>query len=196
MHASSAARARSSMTCSCRGCSTARSCAARSRTPGSSRSTPPPRWRTRRSTRSSPAATWRRAGWPGCRRCRTTSQAVLATDKVRFQGQEVAFVVADDRYSARDALELIDVEYEPLPAVVDARRALDPDAAADPRRPGRADATTTSSIGSRATASATDRVFALADVVVEQEMRLPALASGADGDLWRGRRVSTVSAAS
>jgi carbon-monoxide dehydrogenase large subunit len=55
-------------------------------------------------------------------------QAVLATDKVRFQGQEVAFVVAEDRYSARDALELIDVEYEPLPAVVDARRALDPDA--------------------------------------------------------------------
>jgi aerobic carbon-monoxide dehydrogenase large subunit len=55
-------------------------------------------------------------------------QAVLATDKVRFQGQEVAFVVAEDRYSARDALELIDVEYEPLPAVVDARHALDPDA--------------------------------------------------------------------
>ena len=54
--------------------------------------------------------------------------AVLATDKVRFHGQEVAFVVADDRYSARDALELIDVEYEPLPPVIDARRALDPDA--------------------------------------------------------------------
>src|SRR5580692_7948139 len=55
-------------------------------------------------------------------------QAVLATDKVRFQGQEVAFVIADDRYSARDALELIDVEYEPLAPVVDARRALEPDA--------------------------------------------------------------------
>src|SRR5690242_9400109 len=56
------------------------------------------------------------------------TQAVLATDKVRFQGQEVAFVLADDHYSARDALELIDVEYEPLPAVVNARKALDPDA--------------------------------------------------------------------
>src|SRR6185437_8397959 len=55
-------------------------------------------------------------------------QSVLATDKVRFQGQEVAFVVARDRYSARDALELISVEYEPLPVVVDATRALDPDA--------------------------------------------------------------------
>ncbi|MEV4102770.1 aerobic carbon-monoxide dehydrogenase large subunit [Nonomuraea sp. NPDC049649] len=52
-------------------------------------------------------------------------QAVLATDKVRFQGQEVAFVVAEDRYAARDALELIEVEYEPLDAVIDARTALD-----------------------------------------------------------------------
>jgi aerobic carbon-monoxide dehydrogenase large subunit len=56
-------------------------------------------------------------------------QAVLATDKVRFQGQEVAFVIAEDRYAARDALELIEVEYEPLPPVIDARRALDAGAA-------------------------------------------------------------------
>jgi carbon-monoxide dehydrogenase large subunit len=54
--------------------------------------------------------------------------AVLATDKVRYQGQEVAFVVAENRYAARDALSLIDVEYEPLPPVVDARQALAPDA--------------------------------------------------------------------
>jgi carbon-monoxide dehydrogenase large subunit len=53
-------------------------------------------------------------------------QAVLATDKIRFQGQEVAFVVAEDRYSARDALELIEIEYDVLPPVVDARHALDP----------------------------------------------------------------------
>ena len=55
-------------------------------------------------------------------------QAVLATDKVRFQGQEVAFVVAEDRYAARDALELIDVDYEILPPVIDVRKALEPDA--------------------------------------------------------------------
>jgi aerobic carbon-monoxide dehydrogenase large subunit len=55
-------------------------------------------------------------------------QAVLATDKVRFQGQEVAFVVAEDHYAARDAVEMGDVEHDPLPAVIDARRALDPDA--------------------------------------------------------------------
>src|SRR5215469_9118228 len=52
-------------------------------------------------------------------------QAVLATDKVRFQGQEIAFVVATDRYAARDALELIMVDYEPLPPLIDARTALD-----------------------------------------------------------------------
>ena len=56
------------------------------------------------------------------------TQAVLATDKVRFHGQEVAFVIADDRYSARDALELIEADYEPLDPVVDAKKALDPDA--------------------------------------------------------------------
>src|SRR6266581_5315349 len=55
-------------------------------------------------------------------------QAVLATDKVRFQGQEGAFVVARDRYAARDALELISVDYQPLPVVADARLALDPGA--------------------------------------------------------------------
>src|SRR3954451_5065251 len=53
------------------------------------------------------------------------TQAVLATDKVRFQGQEVAFVVAEDRYTARDALELVEVEDEQLPVVINARRAND-----------------------------------------------------------------------
>jgi carbon-monoxide dehydrogenase large subunit len=56
------------------------------------------------------------------------TQAVLAGDKVRFQHQEVAFVIAVDEYSARDALQLIDVDYEPLPVVVNARKALDPGA--------------------------------------------------------------------
>ena len=56
------------------------------------------------------------------------TQAVLATDKVRFQGQEVAFVIAEDRYTAKDALELIDVDYEALPSVMDAKKAMDPNA--------------------------------------------------------------------
>jgi carbon-monoxide dehydrogenase large subunit len=56
------------------------------------------------------------------------TQAVLATDKVRFQGQEVAAVIATDPYVATDALELIDVEYEPLEPIVTPQRALEPDA--------------------------------------------------------------------
>src|SRR5919198_2880224 len=52
----------------------------------------------------------------------------LATDRVRFVGQAVAAVVAESRYLAEDALDSIAVEYEPLPAVTDARRALESDA--------------------------------------------------------------------
>ena len=52
------------------------------------------------------------------------TQAVLATDKVRMQGQEVACVVAEDPYVAEDALELIEVDYEPLDAVVTPQQAL------------------------------------------------------------------------
>ena len=52
----------------------------------------------------------------------------LALDKVRYAGEGVAVVVADDRYLAEDALELIDVEYEQLPPVVDAFAALEDDA--------------------------------------------------------------------
>ncbi len=51
------------------------------------------------------------------------TQAVLATDKVRFQGQEVAAVVAETRAAADDAVGLIDVDYEVLPAVVSPQQA-------------------------------------------------------------------------
>ena len=55
-------------------------------------------------------------------------QMVLATGKVLFQSQEVAFVVAEDRYTAADAAELVEVEYEELPVLVDPHKAMDPDA--------------------------------------------------------------------
>ena len=99
-------------------------------------------------------------------------QAVLATDKVRFQGQEVAFVVADDRYAARDALELIDVEYDILPAVVDARKALDPQTAVvRDEIEGRTDNHIFD--WEAGNAAETDAVFAAADVVVSQEIVYP-----------------------
>src|SRR5919202_6430071 len=56
------------------------------------------------------------------------TQAVFATDKVRFQGQEVAAVLAEDPYLAHDALQLIDVEYDPLPVLVDPRESPPEDA--------------------------------------------------------------------
>ena len=49
---------------------------------------------------------------------------VLATDKVRFVGEPVAVVVANDRYAARDAVDLVEVDYEPLTAVVDPEKAI------------------------------------------------------------------------
>ncbi|MBA0127178.1 xanthine dehydrogenase family protein molybdopterin-binding subunit [Haloechinothrix sp. YIM 98757] len=52
----------------------------------------------------------------------------LATDTVRWVGQGVAAVAAVDRYVAEDALELIEVDYEPLPVVADLEQALAPDA--------------------------------------------------------------------
>src|SRR5246500_5984509 len=54
-------------------------------------------------------------------------QMVLATGKVLFQSQEVAFVVAENRFAAADAAESIKVDYEELPVLVEPHRALDDD---------------------------------------------------------------------
>jgi aerobic carbon-monoxide dehydrogenase large subunit len=99
-------------------------------------------------------------------------QAVLATDKVRFQGQEVAFVVAEDRYSARDALELIDVEYEPLDPVIDAKTAM---AAGAPVIRDDLEGKTDNHIfdWEAGDGAACDAVFSAAEVVVAQDMLYP-----------------------
>ncbi|HAY70200.1 MAG: carbon-monoxide dehydrogenase large subunit [Acidimicrobiaceae bacterium] len=99
-------------------------------------------------------------------------QAVLATDKVRFQYQEVAFVVAEDKYSARDALELIEVEYDILPAVMDVRKAMDPETAVIRTD---LDGKTDNHCFDWETGDAaeTDAAFARADVVVSQEIIYP-----------------------
>lgn len=55
-------------------------------------------------------------------------QAVLADEKVHFQMQEVAVVIAEDRYAAADGVEAVEVEYEELQAVVDPFEALQPGA--------------------------------------------------------------------
>lgn len=59
---------------------------------------------------------------------KTPPHPALARDRVRYVGDAVAMVVAEDPYTARDALDLIEVEYEPLPAVVDQEKAMQPGA--------------------------------------------------------------------
>ena len=54
-------------------------------------------------------------------------QYPLAKDKVRYVGEAVAVVVAESRYLAEDALDAIDVKYDPLPAVVDVLQSLQGD---------------------------------------------------------------------
>ncbi|HEY3924601.1 MAG TPA: aerobic carbon-monoxide dehydrogenase large subunit, partial [Acidothermaceae bacterium] len=99
-------------------------------------------------------------------------QAVLVTDKARFQGQEVAFVVAEDRYAARDALELIEVEWEILTPVMDARQALAPDAPLirDDLEGKKDNHCFDWQTGDEA---ATEAVFAKADVVVSEDIVYP-----------------------
>jgi carbon-monoxide dehydrogenase large subunit len=59
---------------------------------------------------------------------KTPAHPILASDVVRCVGDAVAVVVADDRYRAADAADLVEVDYEPLPAVVDAEAAAAPGA--------------------------------------------------------------------
>src|SRR5690242_2055461 len=57
--------------------------------------------------------------WPVTDDIKIPPHPPLAKDEVRFVGDAVAVVIADDRYRAADALEAIEVDYEPLPAVLD-----------------------------------------------------------------------------
>jgi carbon-monoxide dehydrogenase large subunit len=71
--------------------------------------------------------------WPGGVPCaaqvtdeqNTPFQAPIVTDKARYMGDVVAVVLATDRYKAQDALESIEVDYEPLDVVVDMETALE-----------------------------------------------------------------------
>ena len=56
------------------------------------------------------------------------TQMVLPTEKVMYQAQEVAAVIATDRYAAADGVAAVEVEYEPLPVIVDPYKALEPGA--------------------------------------------------------------------
>ncbi|WP_119071318.1 xanthine dehydrogenase family protein molybdopterin-binding subunit [Rubrobacter indicoceani] len=64
-------------------------------------------------------------GWPVTEDIRIPDHPPLAISEVNHVGDGVAVVVASDRYMAKDALEFIEVEYEPLPAVVDLESAME-----------------------------------------------------------------------
>jgi carbon-monoxide dehydrogenase large subunit len=91
---------------------------------------------------------------------------VLEIDRVTFTGAGVAVVVAENRYIAEDALSLIEVDYEPLPVVVDAEKATQPGA---PQLHGNAPNNICFdwSCGSR---EAADRALSEAEVVVKQRV--------------------------
>ena len=108
-------------------------------------------------------------------------QAVLADEKVCFQYQEVAVVIADDRYIAADGVDLVEVDYEPLPALVDPHKAMDADApiiredlvGKDEAGQGKRKHNNhifTWEVGDKA---ATDKVFDEAEVTVKQAMLNP-----------------------
>jgi carbon-monoxide dehydrogenase large subunit len=100
------------------------------------------------------------------------TQMVLPVEKVMYQAQEVAAVVATDRYAAADGVEAVEVDYEPLPVVVDPFKALEPGAPVlRTDKPGKQDNHIFHwEVGDRA---ATDKAFAAADVVVKQQIYIP-----------------------
>ena len=100
------------------------------------------------------------------------TQAVLATDKVRFQGQEVAAVIADDPYIAKDACEAIVVDYEPLPAIVNPTQSLAEGAPLirDDKENQHDNVIYDWEVGDRA---GTDRAFEQADVISSMELHYP-----------------------
>jgi len=92
----------------------------------------------------------------------------LAVGRVRFVGEPVALVVADGAYRARDAAELVAVQYEPLPAVADARSALAAAVQLHEAAPG--NVVLERELGSKGSVEA---AFAEADLSVEIEIRHP-----------------------
>src|SRR6266446_5663230 len=100
------------------------------------------------------------------------TQMVLPVEKVMYQAQEVAAVLATSRYAAADGMAAVEVQYEPLPVVVDPRKALEPGAPV--LRTDKKDKKDNHiwhwEWGDRA---ATDRAFAAADVTVKQDIYIP-----------------------
>lgn len=99
---------------------------------------------------------------------RTIALPALPAHEVYFGGQAIAMVVAEDRYRAEDALDMIAVDYQPLPAVIDPATAADPAAA-------RVDTARDSNVAARLASSRGDieGAFEDADVTVRRTFSFP-----------------------
>jgi aerobic carbon-monoxide dehydrogenase large subunit len=100
------------------------------------------------------------------------TQMVLPTEKVMYQAQEVAGVIATDRYAAADGVDAVEVDYELLPVVVDPFKALEPGAPVlrSDKKDKKDNRIFHWEVGNR---QATDEAFASADVTVKQNIYLP-----------------------
>jgi aerobic carbon-monoxide dehydrogenase large subunit len=100
------------------------------------------------------------------------TQMVLPTDRVMYQAQEVAAVIATERYIAADGVEAVEVEYEPLPPIVDPFKALAPGAPVlrTDKKDQKDNLAFHWEAGDRADA---DKALAAAEVVVSENVYLP-----------------------
>jgi len=96
-------------------------------------------------------------------------QMVLPIDTVKYQAQEVAAVVATSRYAAADGVAAVEVEYEPLPVVVDPMKALEP-GATKVREDKESNHIWHWEVGDR---EGTDKALKESEVVVEENVYLP-----------------------
>jgi aerobic carbon-monoxide dehydrogenase large subunit len=100
------------------------------------------------------------------------TQMVLPTDRVMYQAQEVAAVIATERYIAADGVEAVEVEYEPLPPLIDPFKALAPGAPVlrTDKKDQKDNLAFHWEAGDRAD---TDKALAAAEVVVSENIYLP-----------------------
>src|SRR5215468_9715441 len=100
------------------------------------------------------------------------TQMVLPTDTVMYQAQEVAAVIATERYIAADGVDAVEVEYEPMKPIVDPHTSLNKDAPLlRPDKQGKTDNLAWHwEVGDR---EGTDAVFANAEVKVKEQIYVP-----------------------
>ena len=98
-------------------------------------------------------------------------QMVLPVERVMYQAQEVAAVVAESRYAAADGVAAVEVEYEPLPVVMDPKKALEPGAPI--LRPDRKEQTNHIWHWEAGDRKATENLLKECDVVVKQDLYIP-----------------------